>query len=142
MKTEIKENDTITSLIDSLGNSGYAFTHNNFLYISVSYGDKVDYFIKIDLDNSLGVYPLKSEEFYNNMKRTNPGDIVTYVCLVNDVHLVYVKDSYIHNTNLSVYNPSEVSDVLKLFISKVVLVADTLISLKKCITSYGFLISR
>lgn len=134
------ESITRDDVIDCLGNSGYSYCYNGFIYLSISYTDDATYFFKIDLDNSYGVYTVSSYDFYSYMKRTDPSDIVTYVRLVDDMKFVYVKDSYIYGAYLSSYNPSEVSNIVNIFINKVLLVKSVLEYLRKIFSTYGIFI--
>ncbi|MFQ9249500.1 MAG: hypothetical protein ACLR3R_19840 [Clostridium paraputrificum] len=132
--------DDVIDLVDCLGNSGYSYCYNGFIYLSVSYMDDATYFFKVDLDNSYGVHTVSSSDFYAYMKHTDPKDIVTYVRLVDDMKFVYIKDSYIHGANLSSYDPSEVSDIVNIFIDKVLSVKSVLECLRKIFSTYGIFI--
>lgn len=137
---EIIRKDYVVDLIDCLGYNGYAYCHSNFIYLSISYVDNVTYFFKINLENSYGIHPVSSSDFYTYMKHTDPSGIVTYVKLVDDIRFIYVKDSYIQSINLSSYEPNEVSDIVNIFIYKVLSVRSVLECLRKIFSTYGIFI--
>ena len=91
-------------------------------------------------DTVLSHHTVSSSDFYAYMKHTGPKDIVTYVRLVDDMKFVYIKDSYIHGANLSSYDPSEVSDIVNIFIDKVLSVKSVLECLRKIFSTYGIFI--